>query len=314
MATFQRARALPNAAPTVALLLVTALWGSTFSVSKVLTTTLPVDDFLALRFIIAAAAVAAIRPRSLRGGSAPVLRRGLGLGAIYAAAQIPQHIGISHAPASVSAFLTGLYVVFTPLLAGLLLRRRVPRRTVIAALVASGGLAVLSLRGLSVGFGELLCTIGAVVYAFHILALGRWSTPANAARLALWQLVALAGVTTLYASADGIRLPTTSWEWGALIYLALAAGAVAMVAQTWAQARMAAPRAAVVMASEPLWAAVLAVTWGGEAFTGRLALGGAMVIAGIYIALVPPRRTGTGGAAGAERPPRSGGQAFRGGC
>jgi drug/metabolite transporter (DMT)-like permease len=139
----------------LALLTMTAVWGSTFFLIKDLVTRIPVTDMLAIRFAIASVALAAIAAPRLRM-SRPVLAYGSLLGLLYGSAQILQTAGLAHTAASVSGFVTGLYVVATPLLTALILRRRIPRVTWLAAILATVGLGVLALHGLALGYGELL--------------------------------------------------------------------------------------------------------------------------------------------------------------
>ncbi len=98
---------------------------------------------------------------------------GIGLGALYGLAQIFQTQGLATTPASVSGFITGTYVVLTPVFTAVLLRERVPGSTWAAVGLATGGLALLSLNGLSVGVGEAITLLAAALYALHIVGLGR---------------------------------------------------------------------------------------------------------------------------------------------
>jgi drug/metabolite transporter (DMT)-like permease len=279
--------------PTLALLAVTAIWGSTFFLIKDVVTRIPVGDLLAVRFALASLGLALLVGRRLNL-SRPMLVRGAGLGLLYGAAQVLQTLGLAATAASVSGFLTGLYVVATPLLGAVILRQRV-RGTVWAAVgLATLGLAVLSLTGVSTGYGELLTVLSAIVYAGHILALGRISTPGSALSLSLVQLVVItltcAVLAVLPVSEVGLQLPASGADWLAVAYLGLIAGAVTMVAQTWAQARIDATRAAVIMAMEPVWAAGFAVAFGGEVVTVRLVIGGLAILAAIYLAELPGSR------------------------
>ena len=296
-----------------ALLAISAIWGSTFFLIKDLVARLGVLDVLALRFGIASLALAVLAAPRLRI-DAVVLRRGLLLGLLYGVAQILQTAGLSLTSASVSGFVTGLYVVLTPLLGALLLRSRVDRATWAGASLAAVGLGVLSLRGLSVGGGEALTFAAAAVYALHILALSRFSDPARALGLSLVQLVAITGVCTLaglWPDAQGhvgIALPSSAHDWWSLVYLAVVAGALAMVLQTWAQSHVEPSRAAVVMAVEPVWAAAFAVVLGGERVTVRMVVGGLAIVAAMYLVELSPRRAGppaagaTSGAATLDAP------------
>ncbi len=209
---------------------------------------------------------------------------GLGLGVVYGVAQILQTVGLAHTDASVSGFITGTYVVLTPVLSALLLRERVPPSTWVAVALATVGLGVLSLGGgLSLGLGETLTLACAAVYALHIIGLGRWSTPSRATGLAAVQMVAIAVVCVVSALPGGIVLPSGTGQWTAVLYMATAAGVLALWVQTWAQARMSATRAAIVMTLEPVFAAIFAVAAGQESATWRMILGGVLVLTAMYL-------------------------------
>jgi drug/metabolite transporter (DMT)-like permease len=277
-------------AATLGLTAVTATWGSTFFLIKDVVTVLPVADFLAVRFWIAALAMVVVFWPQLRRLDALAWQRGLILGGIYAAAQLLQTWGLAHTSASVSGFITGMYVVLTPLLGALLLRQRSPASIWVAVVLATAGLGVLSLRGLSVGFGEAVTLASAALYALHILGLGAWSRAGDALGLATVQMLAIAGVCTLAALPGGIATPQDGGVWAAVLYMALVAGAGALIVQTWAQAHLPATRAAIVMTTEPVFAAVFAVLFGGESLGPRVLLGGALVLGAMYIAELGPRR------------------------
>ena len=281
--------------PLLALLAMTAAWGSTFFMIKDVVTRIPVPDLLTIRFAIAALALAVIAGPRLRM-SRLTLRRGLLLGLLYGIAQLLQTFGLAHTAASVSGFLTGLYVVLTPLLSAMILRTRIPPAVWAASVLATVGLGVLSLQGFAIGYGELLTVASAVVYALHIVALGRMSEPGTALQLSVVQMATIAVVCGVAAAPGGIQLPASGIDWAIVIYLALIAGALTMVLQTWAQARVEASRAAVIMAMEPVWAAAFAVAFGGESLTGRMIIGGGAILAAMYLVELAPER------ATAERP------------
>ncbi|HEY5785212.1 MAG TPA: DMT family transporter [Microlunatus sp.] len=275
--------------PLLALLAMTAAWGSTFFMIKDVVTRIPVPDLLTVRFAIAALALAVISGRRLRM-STVTLRRGLLLGLLYGVAQLLQTFGLAHTAASVSGFLTGLYVVLTPLLSAMILRTRIPPAVWAASVLATVGLGVLSLQGFAIGYGELLTVASAVVYALHIIALGRMSEPGTALQLSVVQMATIAVVCAFAAVPGGIQLPTSGIDWLIVIYLALVAGALTMLLQTWAQARVEASRAAVIMAMEPVWAAAFAVAFGGESLTGRMIIGGGAILAAMYLVELAPNR------------------------
>ncbi|HRW17850.1 MAG TPA: DMT family transporter [Dermatophilaceae bacterium] len=267
---------------TVLLVLLTAVWGSTFFLIRDLVTTVPSVDFLAVRFTIAAVLMVALFWRPLRALGRRDWVVSTGLGGLYGAAQILQTTGLEHTDASVSGFVTGTYVVLTPVFTALLLREHVPTTTWLAVGLATIGLAVLSLNGFAVGIGESLTLAAAALYALHIVGLGRLSTPDRATGMSAVQMLVIAGMCVVAAVPDGIVWPHDGGQWAAVIYMATAAGVLALWSQTWAQAHMSATRAAIVMTLEPVFAALFAVLFGGESLTGRMLVGGALVLAAMY--------------------------------
>ncbi|MEO8555426.1 MAG: DMT family transporter [Actinomycetota bacterium] len=275
---------------TLLLVAITSVWGSTFYLIRDVVRVLPPTDFLAVRFTIAAAAMVAVFWRQLLAVSRREVRIGVGLGLVYAMAQILQTVGLAHTEASRSGFITGTYVVLTPIFGAILLRDRIPRTTWLAVLMAAAGLATLSLTGLGAGFGsssgfgfgEGVTLLAAACYALHIIGLGRYSSPASAAGLSTVQMITIAVVSLIAAVPGGIELPSGRGGWTSVLYMALVAGAVAIWAQTWAQSHLTATRAAIVMTLEPVFAAAFAVALGGESLTLRMVLGGVMVLAAMY--------------------------------
>ena len=291
----------PTRLATLLLVSVTAVWGSNFFLIHDLVTHLPPADFLAVRFAIAAIVMAAVFRRQTLALRRREVAVGLGLGVLYGLAQLLQTMGLQHTDASVSGFVTGTYVVLTPVLGAVLFRERVPGTTWLAVLLATAGLALLSLRGFGIGLGEALTLAAAALYALHIIGLGRYSTAASATGLATVQAFAIALVALVGAVPGGVTLPQTGGQWAALLYMALVAGALALWAQTWAQSHLPATRAAIVMTMEPVFAAFFAVLFGGESLTARMLLGGGLVLAAMYVVELRGRAT-PGASAEQDRP------------
>lgn len=275
---------------TAALLATTASWGSTFFLIKDLLDRVPTLDFLAVRFLIAGVVMAVVAPGALRRLSARSRRHALVLGLLYGVAQILQTAGLAHTAASVSGFITGMYVVATPLFAALILRTRVTAVTWGAVALATAGLGVLTLDGFAVGYGEALTLVASLIYALHIVGLGAWSTPGEALGMSVVQLLVIAVVCLLATAPDGVVLPESGRDWAAVVYMALVAGALALLAQTWAQAHLPPTRTAIIMSTEPVFAAFFAVLLGGEGVTTRMILGGVMVLAAMLTVELAPRR------------------------
>lgn len=261
-----------------------AAWGSTFFLIHDLLTRVPVLSFLAVRFAIASALLVALAPRAVARLSREKRRHALILGCLYGLAQILQTWGLGHTAASVSGFITGMYVVFTPILGATLLRHRIHARSWLATALALAGLGVLTLSGVSLGLGEALTLVAATLYALHIVGLGAWSTPSDAVGMSVIQIVVITVICSLAAIPEGFQLPHRTDDWLSVLYMAVVAGALALLGQTWAQAHLPPTRSAIIMSMEPVFAALFAVVFGGETPTARLVIGGLLVVAAMQLA------------------------------
>ncbi len=275
---------------SVLLVALTAVWGSTFFLIRDLVVHIPPVDFLAVRFTLAAVVMVIVFWRPLRALNRRQVLAGAGLGVLYGVAQILQTQGLASTPASVSGFITGTYVVLTPIFTAVLLRERVPGTTWIAVVLATAGLALLSLNGFSVGVGEAITLLAAALYALHIIGLGKWSGHEIATGLSVVQMVVIAVICTVGALPGGITLPSGPGQWASVLYMVVFASIAAIWIQTWAQAHMPATRAAIIMTMEPVFAAFFAVLLGGEVLTVRMLIGGALVIAAMYAVELLARR------------------------
>jgi drug/metabolite transporter (DMT)-like permease len=275
---------------TAALLAVTACWGSTFFLIHDLLARVPTLDFLAVRFAIASVTLVALAPRALGRLNRESRRQAVVLGCLYGVAQILQTAGLAKTPASVSGFITGMYVVATPVFAALILRSRVGRLTWAAVALAMTGLGVLTLSGFSIGYGEALIFVAALIYALHIVGLGAWSDPRQAIGMAIVQLIVITLICLVCTAPDGVVLPDRLGDWVSVVYMAVFAAAGAMIGQTWAQGHLPPTRAAIIMSTEPVFAALFAVLLGGESATVRMLVGGLLVLAAMLLAELAPRR------------------------
>ncbi|WP_028635964.1 DMT family transporter [Nocardioides sp. URHA0032] len=275
---------------TLTLLGITACWGSTFFLIHDLLDRIPAVDFLAVRFSIAGVLLLVVAPKAVLRLSPQARRQAVVLGGLYGVAQILQTLGLAHTPASVSGFITGMYVVATPLFAAVLLHNRITGLTWAAVLLAFVGLAVLTLDGLSVGYGEALTFVAAMLYALHIVGLGAWSNARDALGMSILQVVVVAVICLVASAPHGIVLPDNGRDWLSVVYMAVFPAALALLGQTWAQAHLSATRTAIVMSMEPVFAAFFAVLFGGESFTVRMVTGGVLVLTAMLIVELGPRR------------------------
>jgi drug/metabolite transporter (DMT)-like permease len=190
----------------------------------------------------------------------------------------------------VSGFITGLFVVFTPLCSAILLGKHVTRITWFGVALATAGLALLSLHGVAVGSGAGVTLICAVAFALHIVGLGEWSAAHDASGLAVVQLTTVAVVSIVAAAPSSLAPPPDAAAWGAVLLTAIAATAIAFFVQTWAQAHLEPTRAAVVMTMEPVFAGVFGVAFAGDPVRAATVAGAILVLTAMYTVELGPRQ------------------------
>ena len=275
-----------------ALLTVAAMWGISFVWMKDILDQQDVYSFLTSRFIVAAAAMIALRPSVLRRFTKELVVKGLVIGMALGSGYIFQTLGLERTTPAITGFITGLYVVFTPLIASFFLKERLTKAMWGYVFLAVVGLAILSVKGWSVGIGEIFVLISAVLFAIHIILLGSWSKNFDAYALTVMQLIGCSLLASIPASIDGFVAPPDTQVWGVIIFTALFATAIAFVIQTWSQARISTTKVAVILTMEVVFAALFSFMYGMEPFTLRLALGGTLVLIAM-LAIVQPRVSST---------------------
>ncbi len=281
-----------NGLVIAALFAITAAWGASFVLMKPAIERQPIPDFLATRFTIAALILILVRPSVLRQLTPRTIWTGSVAGLCLALGYVTQTIGLHFATAAITGFLTGLYVVATPLLAWLIFRQPLNAKVVIAACLGLGGLGVISLNSFGIGIGEIWIIVCAIFFALHIVVLGKWSPGADSYALTVVQLVVVSVVTIAmtFADGDGYVAPPDVDVWIAVLITAVLATAVGFLLQTWAQATMDASRVAIILTAEVPWAAVISVAVGQETLALRTIIGGAIMFSAMLIAEWPSRQ------------------------
>jgi drug/metabolite transporter (DMT)-like permease len=199
----------------------------------------------------------------------------------------------------VSGFITGMFLVFVPLIGAVLFGRRVPGSAWAAVGLATLGLGLLSLRGFAVGPGESLTLLCAVGFALHLVLLGEWSSAATAYPLTILQLLGAAAITGAAAMLDGELQPPPDAElWLIVAFMAIVATMAAYLVQTWAIPLVGSVRGAVILTGEPVFAGIFGVLLAGDTFTWRTALGAACILGAMLLVELAPRRSQAGSAGG----------------
>jgi drug/metabolite transporter (DMT)-like permease len=267
----------------LALLLVSAAWGLAFVVMKPAIERQSVNNFLFTRFLMAVLVMILIRPQVLKFLTKDLLLRGFAAGFLLGGGYIFQTVGLANTGAAITGFVTGLYVVLTPLFAGLIFKERISKNTWLYVFMATVGLALLSLKGWSIGFGELMVFFSAIAFAAHITALSKWSAGRDVYAMTITQLTMCAAMTGVASAFEGYSAPPDSGVWAVVVFTAVFATAIAFIVQTWSQAHMSATKVAVILTMEVVFAAFFAIIFAGERLTLQAALGGILVVTAMYL-------------------------------
>ena len=268
-----------------ALILVTAVWGVTFVQVKDAVELYPLFAFLAVRFAIATVVLAPFGGRRLRSLDRRGVVAGAALGLLLALGYALQTAGLERTTVSSTGFVTGLYVVFTPLLALVLFRIRAGRAVWVGVAVSTAGLALLSGVGAASSVGDLLVLGGAAAYALQIVLLERFAPHYDVIAFTLVEMAAaFAGFAVVALALGQVELPRGWTVWGALLVTGVFASALAFLVQTWAQQRTSATRTALAFAMEPVFAAIFGFALAGDRLGAAAWAGAGLIMLGIVLA------------------------------
>ena len=273
-----------------ALLTVSAAWGFSFVVMKDAIQRQSVNNFLFTRFTLAVIVMILIRPQVIKLFTKDLLQRGGLAGVFLGLGYIAQTLGLERTGAAITGFITGLYVVLTPLIASIVLKEKITKFTWYCIAVATFGLGLLSIRGFSVGIGEMFVLASAVLFAAHIIALSKWSSGRDVYAMTVIQLSMCAILAGLASAIEGYSLPPDSGVWSVVIFTAVFATAIAFIVQTWSQAHMSATKVAVILTMEVVFAAAFAIVLGGERLTIQTAIGGVLVVVAMYLIVLKEQK------------------------
>jgi len=203
---------------------------------------------------------------------------------LLAAGYVLQTAGLQRTTVSSTGFVTGMYVVLTPLIALLLFRSRIGLMAWGGVVLATTGLAMLS--GIQAGSasGDLLVLAGAAVYSLQIVLMERFAPRYDALAFTLVEmLAACAGLAAVALTLGDLRVPHGWTVWGALLVTGVFASALAFLVQTWAQRRTSATRTALAFTMEPVFTALFGYTLADDRL-GALGWGGcAVIMSGILL-------------------------------
>ena len=271
--------------PLLALILVTAVWGVTFVQVKDAVDVYPLFAFLAVRYTIASGALGLFGARRLRSlGRSGVLAGGV-LGALLGVGIGLQTAGLERTTVSSTGFITGLYVVLTPLFGLVLFRTRVGIEVWLGVVLAVAGLGMLS--GVHAGStgGDALVLASTSAQALQIVMVERYANRFDAIALTLVEMATCCvGFLAIALAVGDLSVPRGWTIWGAVLVTGVFASALAYLIQVWAQRRLSAARIALVFSLETVFAGLFGYVLSGDRLGWLGWSGCAAILGGIVLA------------------------------
>ncbi|MBZ5606715.1 MAG: DMT family transporter [Acidobacteriia bacterium] len=270
------------------------IWGATFVLVKRALADVSTLLFLTLRFLAATAALVFVfRKQFASADLARSLRGGALAGVFLFSGYVLQTFGLKYTSASKTGFITGLYIPLVPLVGGLVYKKMPQWAELAGVATAFTGLALMTIERdiLDIGFGDLLVAGCAVAYAFHIVILGRFAGTANAGLLVVAQIATAAVLSSAtFWWAEPVQVKWSASVWIALAVTSLLATALAFSVQTWAQRWSSPTRTALIFSMEPVFAWATSYLVAGEVLSRRGVGGAVLILAGILLVELKPRR------------------------
>lgn len=193
-----------------------------------------------------------------------------------------QIVGLKYTTASNSAFITSLYVVFTPFIAYFILGDRLGGRDVLSLIMALTGLYLISGASLNFNYGDLLTVLCAISFAFQIVLVQRFEKK-DYLSLAFWQILWNFVFSLAFALLfESLVVPRDPMPWMGILYTAIFATVVAFTLQVKYQRDTKAHRAALIYSAEPIFGHIAAFLTIGEILSPKGYLGAALIMAGIW--------------------------------
>ncbi|MDE5416457.1 DMT family transporter [Labilibaculum sp. DW002] len=268
------------------LLIGTLFWGMTFVFIKDAVSLMSVASFLGYRFLLASIVLILIFIKRLRKFDRNTFKFGALLSVPLLFSFLAQTIGLQYTSASMGGFITGLSVVFVPIILSVMQRRLPSLSVFIAVVLATLGLSFLTL-GSSIAFniGDVWVFLSAILFAIYIIMVGKYSKQSDGVLLSITQFFMVGVVCIVYAAIKGeLYFPTQYKLWQAILFTALFATAYMYTVQNYYQKYISEITTSIIFSFEPLFAAITAFFYLNEALTEKTIIGGLLIFGGVLFA------------------------------
>lgn len=274
----------------LALVGVTAIWGSTFLIVHTAMEYSGPGFFVGLRFVVAGLVAAALFWRELRGMSWRDLGAGVSIGAMIWLGYGLQTIGLQSISSTTSAFITALYVPLVPILQWLVFKKAPKLFTIIGVSLAFIGLVLVAGPGADVSFnvGTLLTIVSTLPIAVEIILISWFAGRINLGRVTVVQLLAAGLLSFASMPLLGESIPAFNWVWVAAAFGLGMASMLIQLTMNWAQRTVSPTRATIIYAAEPVWAGLFGY-FAGDRMTALGLLGSASIVGGVLVSELKPK-------------------------
>lgn len=280
---------------SLGLILVTIIWGSAFVVMKNSIDVIRPTYLLAYRYTVAAAAMALLFWRQLRTMTGREFRCGALAGTLLFISYYFQTYGLKYTTASKNAFITTMYVIFVPFLHWLFYRIRPAANSLLAALIALIGLALISLKGdLTMNYGDFLTLVCGFCFALHIICLDRFTEEVSPIKLTVMQMGTAAVLSWAVAlcteGACDLSVLKESGVVISILYLGLMSSMLCFLLQTVGQKYVSPNVASILLSFESVFGLLFSVLFLHDPLTPKMLLGCSLMFAAAILAECAPER------------------------
>ncbi len=295
----------PLSVPELALVGITAVWGTTFLIVHLAMEHSGPMFFVAVRFLTAGVVGLVVFRRALRRMTVVEIGAGTAIGVTIALGYGLQTYGLQTIAPSTSAFITALYVPVVPLLEWTVLRRTPKPMTLVGVALALLGLVLLAgpgASGVGLGRGEVATLASAVAVAAEIILIGRFAGRVHLGRITVVQLLSAGAFAALAMPVTGEHVPPFSWWWcGGAVGLGLASCLIQLT-MNWAQRSVSPTRATIIYTGEPVWGGIVGRI-AGDRLPALALVGAVLIVAGVLVSELSPTRRKTSSDQPAEAAP-----------
>ncbi|WP_051453555.1 DMT family transporter [Hippea sp. KM1] len=273
------------------LLSVTIFWGSTFIVVKRSIEIMPTFAFLSIRFWISTLLLVLIFHRKLKLLNKKTLRDGIILGVVLFLAYAFQTVALEYSKATIVGFLTGLNVIFTPILSAIIIRKIPTIYSQIGAVLAFVGMAMMSFNNFTPSFGDILAIICAIFVAIQIVLTDKYSRRNDTYLLTVIEIAVLAVLSTVVSVLrEPYIIPhkISGYLIFSFLITAVFATVYAFVVQNTAQKYTTPTKTAIIFIMEPVFAAIFGYLLGNEVLTAKAYAGAFIMFIGLFISELGP--------------------------